>query len=449
MDSTGDPVRTETVIVGAGQAGLAVGYELARRGRSSVILDAHERIGDSWRMRWDSLGCSHRPGTTACPAGASRLRGGPIPPRTRWPTTWRRTRRGSTWTSAPGCGSRRCPATDGRFVVSAPDGRYAADQVVVATGGYQAPRIPPFASGLTQGTHQLHSSELPEPVAAAGRSCAWWSERATPAPRSRSRSRPATSTWLSGRDTGQEPVRPGSWSDRLATPPFWFVLSHVLTVGNPLGRKVRRDLSRRGLPLARVRRADLAAAGVERVPRVTGVEGGRPVLEDGRALDPATVIWCTGFTADYAWIDLPVLDAEGQPMHDRGVVASAPGLYFMGLFFQHAGTSSLVGGAGRDAAHVAAHIVGRRRTERLGAARRSSSSLGSAHGRPRQPASRRAGGHRAVRGRRLPAPSSTRPSRRWTARAAGSACPAPPSTRSAAASPGTSAPSRPRPAPWP
>lgn len=368
MDSTGDPVRTETVIVGAGQAGLAVGCELARRGQSSVILDAHERIGDSWRTRWDSL-------RLFTPARYDGLPG------------WRFPASGWTYPTKDevadyleayaarfgldvrtGVRVQQVSRDDDRFVVSAPDRRYVADQVVVATGGYQAPRIPPFASALTQGTDQLHSSDYRNPsqlrpgpvlVVGAGNSGAEIAVEVSSGHR----------TWLSGRDTGQEPVRPGSWSDRLVTPPFWFVLSHVLTVGNPLGRKVRRDLSRRGLPLARVRRADLAAAGVERVPRVASVESGLPVLDGGRVLDPATVIWCTGYTADYAWIDLPVLDVEGQPRHERGLVESAPGLYFMGLFFQHAGTSSLVGGAGRDAAHVAAHIVGRRRTERAGGQR--------------------------------------------------------------------------------
>ena len=98
-------------------------------------------------------------------------------------------------------------------------------------------------------------------------------------------------------------------------------------------------------------------ARVERVPRVTGVHNGLPLLEDGAVLEVANVIWCTGFTSDFSWIDLPVLDRDGQPRHQRGVVQSEPGLYFMGLFFQSAGTSSLIGGVGRDARHIARHIA--------------------------------------------------------------------------------------------
>lgn len=131
----------------------------------------------------------------------------------------------------------------------------------------------------------------------------------------------------------------------------------MFTVGTRLGRKVRDELSKGGLPLGRVRRRDITAAGIERVPRVTGVDEGLPVLEDGRRLDPANVVWCTGFVPDFSWIDLPVFDAEGGPQHDRGVVAAEPGLYFMGLFFMSTAASSLIGGVGRDAAHIAAHIT--------------------------------------------------------------------------------------------
>jgi putative flavoprotein involved in K+ transport len=80
------------------------------------------------------------------------------------------------------------------------------------------------------------------------------------------------------------------------------------------------------------------------------------VLEDGRILDVANVIWCTGFEHDFAWIDAPVFDGEGQPLHESGV-ATAPGLYFLGLDFQHSFVSENVGGVGRDARRIAEHIA--------------------------------------------------------------------------------------------
>jgi putative flavoprotein involved in K+ transport len=344
------------VVIGAGQAGLAVGYHLREHGLPCVILDAGERIGDSWRRRWDSL-------RVFTPARYDGLPGWRFPaPGWSYPTKDDVADYLESYAARFGLDVRsgvrveRLSREDGRFVVSCGERRFEAEQVVVATGGYQAPRIPSFATDLDPGILQLHSSQYRRPaqlrdgavlVVGAGNSGGEIAmESATAHP-----------TWLSGRDTGQEPVRAGSWSDRLLTPPFWFLLSHVLTVRSPLGRKVRDDLSRRGLPLARVRRKDLAAAGIERVPRVTGVHDGLPLLDDGRVLEPASVVWCTGFRPDFSWIDLPVLDPDGNPVHDRGVVGSTPGLYVVGLFFLYAGTSSLIGGAGRDAAHIAAHIA--------------------------------------------------------------------------------------------
>ena len=132
------------------------------------------------------------------------------------------------------------------------------------------------------------------------------------------------------------PVRPGSGPDRLVTPLIWFV-------GHARPDRARRRSAgrfdgqfRSSGTLGAVRRKDLAAAGVERVPRTAGVRDGRPVLEDGRVLDVANVIWCTGFAPDFGWIDLPVFDEDGDPVHDRGVMDSEPGLYFVGLYFQYA-----------------------------------------------------------------------------------------------------------------
>ena len=359
MVSTDGSERIGTVIIGGGQAGLAVGYHLARRERSVVILDANERIGDSWRERWDSL-------RVFTPARYDGLPGWSFPaPAWSYPTkdevadyleSYAARYRLPVRTGMRVDGLTR---KDGGYVVTSGLSRYEADNVVVATGGYQSPRIPVFASELDPNITQLHSSEYRNPsqlreggvlVVGAGNSGA---EIAL-------ESSPDHQTWLSGRDTGQEPVRAGSLSDRLFTPPFWFLLSHVLTVRTPIGRRVRHQLSNRGLPLARVRRKDLIRARVERVPRVTGVRDGLPMLADGAVLDPANVIWCTGFVPDFGWIDLTVFDQDGGPRHERGVVRSEPGLYFIGLFFLSTGSSSLLGGVGRDAGHIARHIASQR-----------------------------------------------------------------------------------------
>jgi putative flavoprotein involved in K+ transport len=166
-------------------------------------------------------------------------------------------------------------------------------------------------------------------------------------------------TWLSGRDTGEElPFRIGSLPDRWLTPVLWFLFSRVLTTTTHVGRKARaKILAMGGHPLARVKPRDIIEAGIERAPRTAAVTTGRPMLEDGRVMPVANVIWCTGFRSDFGWIDLPVLDQHGEPIHQRGVVASRPGLYFVGLFFMHALTSSLIGGVGRDARHIVDHIA--------------------------------------------------------------------------------------------
>jgi len=166
-------------------------------------------------------------------------------------------------------------------------------------------------------------------------------------------------TWLSGPDTGHIPVRSGSRWDRLITPPFWWLASRVLTVQTPIGRKIRPKALTTTAPLERVRPKDLAAAGVTRVPRTIGVRDGLPMLDGGRVMDVATVLWCTGFRPDFAWVDLPVFDQDGTPTHHRGVVRSQPGLYFLGLWFLTAFTSSLLGGVGSDAEYIAEQITSR------------------------------------------------------------------------------------------
>jgi putative flavoprotein involved in K+ transport len=354
----GEPERFQTVVVGGSQAGLAVGYHLARRGLPFVILDAHERIGHAWRQRWDSL-------RLFTPARYNGLPGMPFPgPANSFPTkdevadyleAYARRFDLPVRTGV----SVDCLFRDGnRFVLTAGDRRFDAEQVVVATGAYQTPRVPAFASELDPTIVQMHSTEYRNPsrlreggvlVVGGGNSGAEIAREA-------SRGHP---TWLSGRDTGHEPTRPGTVPDRLLMPLFWFIVTHALTVKTPIGRMVKRKFRDRGIPLVRVRRSDLAASGVESVPRTAGVRDGLPELEDGRVLEVANVIWCTGFQPDFRWIDLPILGDEGHPVHERGIVGSEPGLYFVGLVFLYSLSSVLIGGVGRDAQYIATHIASR------------------------------------------------------------------------------------------
>jgi putative flavoprotein involved in K+ transport len=251
--------------------------------------------------------------------------------------------------------------TGDHFEVACGDDVLEAENVVVATGAYHHPSVPPFARELDDDIVQLHSVEYRKPsqvreggvlVVGAGNSGAEIAvELAADHP-----------TWLAGPDTGQEPTRSGSLPDRLFTPLMWLVATRF-TVNTLPGRKLRDHFldPPRGIPLGRVRRKDFAAAGIERVPRVTGVREGLPVLEDGRILDVANVIWCTGFRSDYGWLDIPLPYRYGAPAHYRGAVEGCPGLYFMGLPFIHSISSALLGGVGRDAGYIAGHIAGLRR----------------------------------------------------------------------------------------
>jgi putative flavoprotein involved in K+ transport len=165
-------------------------------------------------------------------------------------------------------------------------------------------------------------------------------------------------TYLSGRHPGNIPFRiEGRIAHALLPLIFRVVFHRILTVDTPIGRRVKPAMQTKGMPLIRVKPGDLDRAGVERVPRVTGVVDGKPQLADGRVLDVATVIWCTGFHPGLSWLDLPIRGlAEGEPDQVRGIVPGEPGLYFVGLTFLYAASSTMIHGVERDAERVVAAI---------------------------------------------------------------------------------------------
>jgi putative flavoprotein involved in K+ transport len=345
----------ETIVIGGGQAGLAVAYYLKKGGGSFVILDANEQIGGSWRTRtWSSL-------RLFTPARYDGLPGWAFPaPAWSYPSA----RETADYLEAYadrfelpvrlGMSVDRLTKVGDRYLVESGGLRFTADRVVVATGFYGKPSVPDFASELDPRIVQMHSSDYRGPsqlrpggvlLVGAGNSGADIAMETS-----------AThETWLSGPDKGQVPFRIESPLRRLVLPVLWFLASRVLTVKTPLGRKVRPHVVSSGAPRIRVKTNDLRQAGVESVPKTVGVQDGLPVLEDGRALNVANVIWCTGFRQDFSWIDLPVFEGD-SPVHESGV-ATEPGLYFVGLDFLHAFTSENVGGVGRDARRIAKHLV--------------------------------------------------------------------------------------------
>jgi putative flavoprotein involved in K+ transport len=350
--------QIETLVIGGGQAGLAVGYHLRRRDLPFVIVDEHERVGDVWRERWDSLRLFTPGRYNGLPGMAFPAAPGAYPTKDEVAAYFESYARKFGLPVRTGLRVERLKALDGRFEAFCGAEQLSARNVVVATGASHHPRVPTFAAGIDAAIVQLHSSEY----------------------RHRSQLRPGSvlvvgagnsgaeiamelashhQIWLSGRDTGQEPTRAGSIPDRFFTPVMWAVATR-LTVKTALGRKLRDYFidPPRGIPLGRVRRKDIIAAGIERVGRTTGVQDGYPVLDDGRVLKVSNVIWCTGYKADFKWLDLPLpTTTRGIPVHDRGVVDSVPGLFFVGLLFQYSLSSALLGGVGRDAEFIVDHIA--------------------------------------------------------------------------------------------
>jgi len=345
----------DTIIVGGGQAGLALGYFLSRQGRDFAILDAGQRVGNAWRRRWDSL-------HLFTPAKYDGLPGMPFPgDGLAFPGKDELADYLEGYAVRFGLPVRlgvkveHLRREDGHYVAEAGGQGWKALNVVVATGACVAPKIPGFAPQLDDSVFQLHSSLYRNPaqlrpgpvlVVGVGNSGA---ELALELSRSHR-------TLLAGKPTAELPVKHGRAAARYVLPLVRFAGLHILTLGTPIGRKVAPGFLGHGAPLIRTKLKDLAAAGVESVPRITGVRDGRPVAGDGRALDVANVIWCTGYLNDFGWVEPGAFDGDGRPRQYRGVAQDFPGLYFLGQEFLYSATSATLPGLARDAGYLARQI---------------------------------------------------------------------------------------------
>ena len=355
----------ETLIIGAGQAGLATAYRLTRAGREVLVVDAQERVGDGWRHQWDTLKLYSPARYDGLPGMAFPAPSWSFPGKDDVAEFYETYAERFDLPIRLGQRVERLAADGDRYLATLGDDTIGADHVVVATGTFgRTPCVPEFADRLDPLIMQLHSSEYRRPaqlrdgpalVVGASHSGADIAYELA-------ESRP---TILSGRDPGQIPVRLGTPMFRFAFPLIVFAFTHVLSRRTPMGRKEMDHFRFHGGPALRVKRADLLARGVERVhARVVGVEDGRPLLADGRVVDVANVVWSTGFQQAFQWIELPVFDDQGWPQELRGVVERSPGLFFCGLSFQSAASSMLIHGAARDSAYVAKRIQQRRTAAR-------------------------------------------------------------------------------------
>ena len=357
----GSDLELDTVVIGGGQAGLAIGYHLMRQGRDIAILDAHDRVGDAWRVRWDSL-------RLFTPAKYDGLPGMPFPgDRLGFPTKDELADYLEAYAARFGLpvhtGVRvdRLWREDDHFTVSAGARRWIAENVVVATGGCGTPNVPDLARGLGTSVLQLHSTEYRNPgqlrpgaalVVGVGNSGA---EIALEL----SSTRP---TMLAGSPSGELPVRHGRAAARFVLPAVRFAGLHILTLGTPIGRKVLPKAGAKGTPLMRTKTSDLDAAGVTRVARVTGTRDGKPVVAGRDVLDVTNVIWCTGYREELDWMDVPAFDGEGRLIQHRGVVTPVPGLYVLGQELMYAIMSASLPGVSRDAAYLARQMASRSRS---------------------------------------------------------------------------------------
>ena len=340
----------DVVVVGGSQAGLAMAWHLARQGLRFVVLEAGPEVGHVWRSRWDSL-------KLFTPAQYDALPGMAFPaPADTYPTKDPVADYLQAYAKAFDLPVRlNAKATelsrqeDGSFVVRTADQTYWARQVVVATGPFQVPFVPPPAAKLDASVTQLHSADYRNPQAlpdgpvlvVGGGNSGFQIAEELAATRTVDLSIATTYPMLPQRLAGRDL--------------FWWLTRLGLlrvTVDSRPGRR----MSRRDFVIGSNRRR-LEKAGARLRPRLVDAEGRTVRFADHSLLeDVSVVVWATGYRSDYAWIHIPGVVREGHVVHRRGVT-QVPGLYFLGLSWQHTRGSALLGFVNNDAAYLADRIA--------------------------------------------------------------------------------------------
>lgn len=350
----------ETIVIGGGQSGLAIGYFLSQQSREFVILDNHSRPGDVWRSRWESL-------RLFTPSQYDSLPGLPfLQTKNYLPSKNEIADYLGTYASHFNLPIRHnikvenLTRIDEGYQINTNDGRFFARNVIVATGPYQLPFTPGLSTQLDVNILQIHSNDYQNPqqipvdnvlIVGAGNSGAEIALELV---------KTGKKVWLSGRDVGRVPANSPAgklFDGRL----IWWFMTHMLTIDTPIGRKIQASTEHHGTPLGRATRDEIADAGVMLSPRLSSVISGKPQLDNGQIIPAEAVIWATGFKPEYSWIKIPIFDDHGYPIHDHGVIKSSPGLYFIGLFFQTGLSSSFLGGVGKDAAYITAQLIGNKK----------------------------------------------------------------------------------------
>ena len=345
-----DP-QLDVIVIGGGQAGLALAWHLAQRGLRFTVLEAADQLGHSWRTRWDSL-------RLFSPAQYDALPGKAFPaPTDTYPGKDAVADFLRDYASAfdvPVRLGKRVTALSrvgDEFEVRTGEEILCAGQVVVATGPFQVPFVPAAAGGFDASVTQIHSVDYRNPqslppgpvlVVGAGNSGLQIAEELAATRQvdvSVGEKVPMLPQRLLGRDL------------------FWWLTClrfMKVNTGTRLGRRLRG----RGEFVIGTNRRRLTRAGVRFRPRLVNAAGPTARFADGSSLDVGAVVWATGYRPDYSWIAIPGATADDRAVHRRGVT-DVPGLYFLGLSWQYTRGSALLGFVAHDAAYLAERIVAR------------------------------------------------------------------------------------------
>jgi putative flavoprotein involved in K+ transport len=339
----------EVVVVGGGQAGLAIGYLLARQGRTFSILEAADTPAAAWRARWDSLRLFTPVRYDSLPGRA--FPGDPDGYPGRDDVVGYLTDYARDFELPVELDShvRAIRAGDGGCLVDVGDGTYEAEQVVVATGPFQMPRVPPIAERLDAEVVQLHSSAYRSPDDLP----------------------PGIALVVGGGNTGfqiaeelaaSHDVQLSIGSRQMPLPQRIFgrdLFRYLVATGlmqKTAASRIGRRMQQRETLIGSSPRAARRDHGIHLRPRTVDASGAQVSFADGTQLEPSSVVWATGFGLDHSWIELPVFDADGRVVHERGVTPS-PGLYFLGMPWQHTRGSALLGWVKDDAEYLAERIA--------------------------------------------------------------------------------------------
>jgi putative flavoprotein involved in K+ transport len=340
----------EVAVIGAGQAGFAMGYFLIRQGRRFVILERAAEIAPAWRERWDSL-------TLFTPRPYSALPDLPFPGDpdgypTRDEVIAYLDRYAETFDLPIELNSEAKKlelGDDGRFRLELNDRTITADQVVVATGPFQTPYVPKLAERLADDVFQTHAVGYRRPdevppgtvlVVGGGNTGFQIAEELS-----------ATHKVVLSIGTRQTPL-----PQRLLGRDLFWWLTKARILDKSVETRLGQRLSTRETLIGSSARELKRRYGVELKPRAVDAVGRAVRFEDGSELEVDAVIWATGYRPDYSWIKLPVFDDDGRLRHRRGVT-DVPGLYFLGLTWQHTRGSALIGWVKDDAEFIAERIA--------------------------------------------------------------------------------------------